>query len=62
MNYLDYYKWRYNYYLNRSGQDRLGQAFCNDFVDFSLPELYYEEDDNVAEEMILTFLDELSEQ
>lgn len=45
-------EWLCDYYNNREQYERLGQAFCNDFIRFSWPELYYEEDDDEA----LTFI------
>lgn len=38
-------EWLYDWYNNRRQYERLGQAFCNDFIKHSWPELYYAEDD-----------------
>ena len=35
---------------------RLGQRFCNMFIKGAWPDLYYEENDAVAREMIRTWL------
>lgn len=35
---------------------RIGQAFCNQFISDAWPALYYEEDEQVAIEMIQTWL------
>lgn len=43
---------------NREGRPhlRLGQYFCNEYVKYSWPELYYEEDNRKAIRMITTYL------
>lgn len=38
MNWND---WYINYMSTRIKTERLGQAFCNDFVSYSWPDLYY---------------------
>jgi hypothetical protein len=38
---------------------RLGQRFCNEFISAPMPRLYYETDDEIAIELIRTFLTDL---
>ncbi len=35
---------------------RLGQRFCNDYIKYAWPELFYERDDGKASEMIWEWL------
>lgn len=38
---MNWSEWYVNYMTNRMNQERLGQAFCNDFIRYPWPELYY---------------------
>lgn len=52
-----YTEWVVNYYTSgRYKLERKGQAFCNDFIEFPWPELYYAEGEGQAEEMIADWL------
>lgn len=48
---MTYYAWLQDYFQNRRSE-RLGQAFCNDFIKGPWPELFYETDLKKAEAMI----------
>ena len=48
---MTYYTWLQNYFQNRKSE-RLGQAFCNDFIKGPWPELFCETDLKKAEAMI----------
>lgn len=57
--------WLHHYHQNRKQLynydgflegERLGQAFCNDFIKASWPELYYQEDYEKAMAMIVEWL------
>jgi hypothetical protein len=50
-----YRVWFLDWRANRKGE-RLGQAFCNDFIKGSWTELYYEEEEHIAEELIVDYL------
>nr|DAH57286.1 MAG TPA: hypothetical protein [Caudoviricetes sp.] len=52
---MKYQTWLSDYFANRK-TERLGQAFCNDFIKQPWPELYYEEDVNKAETEIYYWL------
>ncbi len=52
---MTYYAWLQNYYSNRKSE-RLGQAFCNDFIKGPWPELFYELDMKKAEAIISKWL------
>lgn len=41
---MNWSRWYVDYITNRMKQERLGQAFCNDFIRYSWPQLYYCED------------------
>lgn len=51
---MTFHQWLTDFYKNRKEQQslRLGQAFCNDFIYKSWPELYYEKDEQKAVDMI----------
>lgn len=48
---MTYYAWLQDYFQNRKSE-RLGQAFCNDFIKGPWPELFYETDLKKAEAII----------
>lgn len=48
---MTYYAWLQDYFQNRKSE-RLGQAFCNDFIKRPWPELFYETDLKKAEVII----------
>lgn len=54
MNWND---WYISYMTTRIKTERLGQAFCNDFISGSWPELYYCEDQYNAYGLIWDLLD-----
>lgn len=39
-----YEEWRHDWATNRRTNERLGQAFVNDFIEGQWPELFYETD------------------
>ena len=44
-------------YKEQGKHQRLGQFFCNNYVKYSWPELFYEEDRDVAIRRITTYLE-----
>jgi hypothetical protein len=53
---MTYGKWISAWHSYRCSNERFGQAFCNDFIRESWPELYYEEDVDVADALIQEWL------
>lgn len=45
---MTFQEWLDDYWANRSVSERLGQAFCNDFIEKGWPDLYYENTVSVA--------------
>lgn len=52
---MNYVEWYQNWKNNRK-TERLGQAFCNDFIRESWPALYYCEDSEKSAQMICQWL------
>lgn len=61
------HKWLFDFYSSRSQRfndkgmlvgERLGQAFCNDFIKDSWPELFYCEDEGKCVKMITQWLND----
>jgi len=51
----DYAKWKQKHY-SKNYNERLGQHFVCDFIHQPWPELFYEDDDKIADEMIREWL------
>ncbi len=49
-------QWLNDYYNRRKAVERLGQAFCNDFIKESWPRLYYSESESQSLWMINAWL------
>lgn len=54
---MTFTEWYMDYCVNRMKFLRLGQAFCNDFIRHSWPELYYCEDGYESYSMICDWLE-----
>lgn len=56
---MTWLKWLFDYYDNRAQNgERLGQAFCNDYIRSSWPELYYCEDEGKCVKMVTQWLND----
>lgn len=64
---MTWFQWLFDYYNNRAQKynekgflvgERLGQAFCNDYIRSSWPELFYCEDEGKCVKMITQWLND----
>jgi hypothetical protein len=54
---MTFREWFNHWVVNRSEHERLGQAFCNDFIKGVWTELFYIQDTNAAHQMIKDYLE-----